>query len=66
MPHAQSVLTAFAALVRHKWPHLNGPQLKQVLVQSADDIGAPGPDAVFGSGRLNVVSALSPIDGLTR
>ena len=59
-------VTGAAALVRHKFPNLNGPQLKQVLLQSADDLGAPGPDAVFGYGKLNVMSALSPIEGLTR
>lgn len=55
-----------AALVRHKFPSLNGPKLKQVLIRSADDLGATGPDEIFGSGRLNVMSALSPIGGLTR
>lgn len=54
------------ALVRHKWPSLNGAQLKQVLLKSADDIGTAGVDDVFGYGRLNVLGALSPIDGLTR
>jgi hypothetical protein len=59
-------LLVAAALVRHKFPNLNGPQLKQVLIRSADDLGDPGPDAVYGAGKLNVISALSPIDGLTR
>lgn len=59
-------VTGAAALVRHKFPNLNGPQLKQVLLQSADDLGTPGPDAVFGYGKLNIMSALSPIDGLTK
>jgi subtilisin family serine protease len=55
-----------AAIVRHKFPSLNGPKLKQVLLKSADDLGAPGPDAVFGHGQLNLINALLPIDGLTR
>ena len=55
-----------AALIKHKFPSLNGPRLKQVLLQSADDLGDPGPDRVFGAGQLNIVNALSPIDGLTR
>lgn len=59
-------VTGAAALVRHKWPSLNGPQLKQVLLRSADDIGAPGVDEVFGHGRLNILGALSPIGGLTQ
>lgn len=55
-----------AAIVRHKFPSLNGPKLKQVLLKSADDLGTPGPDIIFGHGQLNVVNALSPIDGLTK
>jgi hypothetical protein len=39
--------------------------LKQVLLQSADDLGAPGVDEIFGHGQLNVINALSPIDGLS-
>lgn len=59
-------VTGAAALVRHKFPNLTGPQLKQVLLQTAEDLGAPGVDAVFGYGKLNILGALSPIDGLTR
>ncbi|MDG2495374.1 MAG: S8 family serine peptidase [Alphaproteobacteria bacterium] len=54
-----------AALVRQKFPTLNGANLKQVLLQSADDLGAPGVDEIFGHGQLNVINALSPIDGLS-
>ena len=54
-----------AALVRHKFPNLNAPQLKQVLLQTADDIGATGTDEVFGYGRLNVLNALSPVGKLS-
>lgn len=55
-----------AALVRHKFPSLNGPNLKQVMLRSADDLGEKGPDEIYGHGKLNILSALSPIDGLTR
>jgi subtilisin family serine protease len=50
-----------AALVRHKFPNLNGPQLKQVLLHSADDLGADGPDEIYGYGALDVLGALSPM-----
>lgn len=55
-----------AALVRHKFPSLNGPNLKQVILRSADDLGPKGIDEIFGHGKLNILSALSPIDGLTQ
>lgn len=58
-------VAAAAALVRQKFPSLNGPRLKHVLVATADDLGAPGPDPVFGSGRLNIMNALSPINEVT-
>ena len=53
-----------AALVAHKWPDLKGADIKQVLLLSADDLGDKGVDAVFGHGKLNAASALSPIGGL--
>lgn len=59
--YAAPRVTGAAALVRHKFPNLNGPQLKQVLLQTATDLGADGPDEVYGYGALNVMSALSPI-----
>jgi len=50
-----------AALIRHKFPNLDGPALKQVLLQTATDLGATGVDDVFGHGRLNIMNALSPV-----
>ncbi|MDD9841468.1 MAG: S8 family serine peptidase, partial [Alphaproteobacteria bacterium] len=46
-----------AALIRHKFPNLDGPALKQVLLQTATDLGATGVDDVFGHGRLNIMNA---------
>lgn len=49
-----------AALLRHKFPNLNGAQIKQVLLQTATDIGVSGVDDVYGYGKLNVMNAMSP------
>ena len=54
-----------AALVKQKFPNLNTQQLKQVLLQTATDLGLSGPDSVYGYGKLNINSALSPIGGLS-
>lgn len=54
-----------AALVRHKFPNLNGAALKQVLLQTADDLGQSGVDIVFGHGKLNILNALSPVGRVT-
>lgn len=49
-----------AALVRHKFPLLNGMELKALLLHTAEDMGAPGPDAVYGHGKLDLENTLSP------
>ena len=49
-----------AALVKQKFPNLTSEQIKQVILQTADDLGATGVDAVFGYGKLNVLNTLSP------
>ena len=40
---------------------LGAEDLRHVLRGSADDIGAPGPDAETGAGRLNAAAALATI-----
>lgn len=54
-------VTGAAALVRQKFPNLTSDQLKQVILQTADDLGAPGVDEVYGHGKLSILNALSPI-----
>jgi subtilisin family serine protease len=49
-----------AALVKQKFPSLTSAQIKQVLLQTADDLGPTGVDAIYGHGKLNVMNALSP------
>ena len=58
-------VTGAAALVKHKFPNLNSANLKQVLLQTATDIGAAGVDEVYGYGKLNIAGALSPIGRVT-
>jgi subtilisin family serine protease len=53
-------VTGAAALVRHKFPFLNGTQLKDLLLGTATDIGAAGIDEVYGHGKLDLANALSP------
>ncbi len=49
-----------AALVRQKFPNLTGIQLKQVLLQTATDLGTIGPDNIYGYGKLDLGNAMSP------
>ncbi|MFD1610500.1 S8 family peptidase [Sphingomonas tabacisoli] len=48
------------ALLAQAFPNLTGAQLVQLLLNSADDLGAAGTDAVYGRGGLNVGRAFAP------
>ncbi|NNE42335.1 MAG: S8 family serine peptidase [Marinicaulis sp.] len=54
-----------AALLRSLWPSLTATEVVEILLDSATDLGAPGTDAAFGRGLLNVGAAVSPSGGVT-
>jgi subtilisin family serine protease len=54
-PHAAGV----AALVLSKNPTLTPVQVRNVLRSSANDLGTPGWDPVFGHGRVNAKRAVT-------
>ena len=58
--HAAPRVTGAAALIRHKFPGLSGMQLKELLLSTAEDMGEPGVDTIFGHGKLDLNNALSP------
>ncbi|SEM23583.1 autotransporter-associated beta strand repeat-containing protein [Luteibacter sp. UNCMF331Sha3.1] len=47
-----------AAVVAQAFPGLSLNGVRTVLLGTADDLGDPGPDAVYGYGRLNVGRAI--------
>jgi len=53
-PHA----TGVAALVLSKNPNLTPEQVREVLRASANDLGTPGWDPLFGYGRINAKRAV--------
>lgn len=59
---AAPLVTGAAALVKGRWGWLGAPDVADVLLQSAQDLGAPGVDEVYGWGLLDVEGALSPLD----
>lgn len=51
------------ALLHDRWPWLkNAPtETADIILSSAKDLGAPGTDAVYGRGLLDVEAAMSPL-----
>lgn len=58
-PHVAGV----AALLLQAAPHLTPEQIKEVLIETAFDLGAPGFDATFGAGRIDALAALQHVTG---
>jgi len=56
--YAAPLVSGAAALVWERFPSLSNDQVRQILLGTASDLGAPGVDAVFGHGLLNVGRAL--------
>src|SRR5262249_38882439 len=52
-------IAALAALVRQANPGLSPAAVKQALQSTAVDLGAPGFDTIFGSGRADGLAAVS-------
>jgi len=55
---AAPVVAGVAALVLSANPTLTGAQVQDILKQTADDLGAPGWDTTYGSGRVNALRAV--------
>jgi len=51
-------VAAGAAVVSGVFPTLSKDAVRQIILGTADDLGAPGPDPVYGYGRLNVGRAI--------
>jgi subtilisin family serine protease len=56
---AASVVSGVAALVLEKYGAMSPAQLKTHLAQTADDLGKPGKDPVYGNGRINAYKAVT-------
>lgn len=62
---AAPTVTGAVALLAQAFPNLTAARITEILLTSADDLGDPGTDQVYGRGRLNIGRAMSPI-GQTR
>lgn len=50
-----------AALLIQAFPNLTAQEVVQIILTTADDAGAPGVDARFGHGFLNLTAAFQPL-----
>lgn len=62
---AAPVVSGAVALMADAFPALSGGEIAEILLKTVDDLGAPGVDAVFGRGQLNIERAFQPIGGLS-
>ncbi len=62
---AAAHVSGLAALLRSGDPALTPAAIRQLIRDSAVDLGMPGPDPIFGHGRINVVDALLLAFGCT-
>jgi hypothetical protein len=60
-PHVAGAL----ALLLQAFPNLTGSQAIALLIQTADDLGAPGVDAVYGAGLIDLQKAFAPVGTLS-
>lgn len=58
---AAPAVAGAVALLAQTFPTLTGERLAEILLGSADDLGAPGTDPIYGRGRLNIARAMAPI-----
>ena len=61
---AAPLVAGAAALIQDRWPWLKEKprDVAHILLKSAKDLGAPGVDAVYGVGLLDVEASQSPLD----
>lgn len=57
-PYAAAYVAGVASLIRSFAPQLTADEVKDILINSADDLGVTGWDPYFGAGRLNAQRAL--------
>ncbi len=54
-------ISGAAALLFAYWPQLTAREVGAILLNSATDMGAPGVDAIYGHGLLNLAAATQPL-----
>jgi len=63
--YASPMVAGAVALVMDGFPGLTPAQVVDLLLTTADDLGAAGADSVYGRGRLNIGRAFQPVGALS-
>ena len=58
---AAALVSGGIGVIKQAWPTLKPEQIVQVLLKTATDLGAPGVDAVYGNGLMNLDAATRPL-----
>ncbi len=58
---AAPLVSAAIAVLREAFPHMQANQITALLFETARDLGAPGVDAVYGHGMLDMERATRPV-----
>jgi hypothetical protein len=58
---AAPIISGAVALLASAFPHLTGQQIVKILLDSAQDKGEPGFDAIWGNGILDLERAFQPM-----
>lgn len=58
---AAPIVSAAIATVRQAFPYMTAAQVTALLFETARDLGAPGIDAVYGHGMLDLERATRPV-----
>lgn len=60
---AKPHVSGLAALLLWTFPNLSPADALKIIMETADDLGEAGVDAVYGHGLINVQKALDPAEG---
>jgi len=58
---ATPFVSGLAAEIKGLWPYLKPSDVASIIFSTADDLGAPGPDPVYGMGEVDPTNALNPV-----
>ena len=57
---ATPYVAGVAAVIKGQWPQLTSSQIASIIFHTADNLGAPGVNSVYGWGAVDITKALSP------